>query len=362
MGTKRICLSVSAWPETEAATWARGTTRAALFEDAGAGAAWSPRSRDKTERGYGRWLRFLLDAGMLDLSQRPDERVTKEVIERYIKALKINCAPYTVATRIQELCDALAVLAPHTEFGWLWQLYGRLARDAVPISNKRARLKPAYVLLDLGMSMMDEAQAAAGWSPRRRAVHYRDGLIIAFLARRLVRMGSLMAMRLGQQLVNIEGRWWLNFSSDDMKARRASSADFPEMLAPALTRYLDHHRPILQQGPKGMRPVVETDGVWVSDLGTKLTQKAMSARISAHTKAAFGASVPPHWFRDAGATTTAIDNSQHIRDVTALLDHTKIETGQKYYNQATSLIASRRHSVVIADLRASFKNSYPNLE
>ena len=71
-------------------------------------------------------------------------------------------------------------------------------------------------------------------------------------------------------------------------------------------------------GPES--PVVSgVDAVWVSEVGTGLEEGALARRIVVHTKAAFGRSVPPHWFRDAAATSIAIDNPRHIGDASLVL-------------------------------------------
>ena len=46
-----------------------------------------------------------------------------------------------------------------------------------------------------------------------------------------------------------------------------------------------------------------------------MTEIALYDRIRARTKAAFGAAINPHLFRDAAATTMAVEFS--IRDATA---------------------------------------------
>jgi hypothetical protein len=69
-------------------------------------------------------------------------------------------------------------------------------------------------------------------------------------------------------------------------------------------------------------------------------------------KEAFGASLPPHWFRDAAATSIAIEDPRHVCDAHHVLGNTLAAT-EKYYNQARSLEASRRHQAMLAALRSS---------
>ena len=88
-----------------------------------------------------------------------------------------------------------------------------------------------------------------------------------------------------------------------------------------------------------------------------LEKGALATRIRKQTKSAFGASLPPHWFRDAAASSIAVEDPRHVRDAHLLLGHTSLATTQKHYNQARSLEASRRHHAMLTRLRASFKTS-----
>ena len=83
-----------------------------------------------------------------------------------------------------------------------------------------------------------------------------------------------------------------------------------------------------------------------------LEKNALASRVRKHTKEAFGASLPPHWFRDAAATSIAIEDPRHVRDAHHILGNT-FATTEKYYNQARSLEASRRHQAMLAALRSS---------
>ena len=76
----------------------------------------------------------------------------------------------------------------------------------------------------------------------------------------------------------------------------------------------------------------------------------LAERIQERTKAAFGQSIPPHWFRDAAATSIAIDDPVHVRDAHLILGHADLATTEKHYIQARSLQASRRHHAMLTDL------------
>jgi integrase/recombinase XerD len=355
MPIERRCLPFSQWPEADQLAWIAGTRQVALFEAAGAGAHWARHSRRKVEHGYGHWLAWLHRSQPLHAVPSPALRVSRRRVADYIAALSTTCAPYTQVCRIQELYDAMRVLAPGEDWQWLAEVLAALRRGAAPIRNKRLRLRRSRELVALGLRLITEAEQTEDWSAQRRAVRYRDGLMIALLAYRPMRLRNFASIRLGRQLLKKEGWWWLTFPADEMKAKQSYDARFPRALVPALERYLDQHRPILLAG-EGQQAVASIDALWVSEVATMLEEGALATRIRTHTQTAFGASIPPHWFRDAAATSIAIEDPVHVRDAHLLLGNT-LAVMEKHYNQAQSLEASRRHHAMLATLRASLKPS-----
>ena len=342
------------WPAEDRQRWIEGLRAGGLFEATGAGACWSPQSQRKFQHGYGRWLSWLNVTGQLDSAMHPGDRVTPTRVAAYVAALAATCAPYTCVGRIQELYVTLRILAPRCDWRWLAELLATLRARATPIRDKRQRLRPAAELVELGRRLMREAETAARWSPRARAVQFRDGLMIALLAHRPLRIKNFAAIRLGRQLLRQGERYWLVFSPEETKTGRPWEAVFPEALLPCLARYLDHHRPVLLRGERGTEPA-DIDALWVSEVGTQLELGALGRRIRIHTDRAFGVSLPPHWFRDAAATTIAVEDPKHVADAHHVLGHASLATTERFYNQARSLEASRRHQAMLADLRASLK-------
>ena len=78
-----------------------------------------------------------------------------------------------------------------------------------------------------------------------------------------------------------------------------------------------------------------------------MTEIAIYDRICKHTKEAFGAAINPHLFRDAAATTLAIEDPEHVRVAAPLLGHRTFATTEKYYQQAKSLEAHRVYVEVL---------------
>jgi hypothetical protein len=216
----------------------------------------------------------------------------------------------------------------------------RTVGDVRPARDKVSRLRRIDELAALGERLMEEAEVAPAWSPRRRAVAYRDGLMIALLAYRPVRLKSFAMMRLGRHLTKVGGCWQILFAADETKSRGPYEAIVPSALAPRLERYLDVHRQVLMRGERAggvdEMPIAERaplnpelDALWVSETGTQLEKGALARRIADQTKAAFGRRISPHMFRDAAATSIATNNPKHVGDASLVLghlEHTMTET------------------------------------
>lgn len=83
----------------------------------------------------------------------------------------------------------------------------------------------------------------------------------------------------------------------------------------------------------------------------------MSRRIGNATEAFFGRRVPAHLFRDAAATTIAVDKPASIADAHHVLGHATPLTTERHYIQAQSIVASGRHLDMLKKLRAALDES-----
>ena len=354
---------IANWPARDRELWTNCLEQGSLFGGGGLAASWSEASRFKTSGGYTAWLRWLAAHEQLDAYLEPADRVTQERVAAYVGELQKERSPNTVLCRIRELHDALRAMAPESNCDWLANLSRTLNSRVRPVRDKLSRMKPVDELAALGERLMDEAEATAKWSSRRRAVAYRNGLVIAFLAYRPVRLKNLAMMRLGRHLAKVSGVWRIAFSADETKTRVPYEAVFPSALAPRLERYLDAYRPLLlrgrpRDGNQGKFPLhPDLDAVWVSDTGIQIHQGTLAGQIVRRTKAAFGRSVSPHLFRDAAATSISVDNPRHIGDAGLVLGHADHRTTEKHYIHARSLEASRRHAETLAHLREELKAS-----
>jgi hypothetical protein len=92
---------------------------------------------------------------------------------------------------------------------------------------------------------MADAENRAGWPPLRRASRFRNGLIVALLARRALRLKNFAAIAIGRHLVGREERYALLFPAGEMKNKQPYEVMIPDGLVGPLERYLTFWRGIL---------------------------------------------------------------------------------------------------------------------
>ncbi len=82
----------------------------------------------------------------------------------------------------------------------------------------------------------------------RRAVDFRDGLIIALLAARPLRIGNFAKLRLGDHLKPIPHGYRIEIPAEEAKNGRPIETVVPDAVMPWLLMYLETYRPCLLAG------------------------------------------------------------------------------------------------------------------
>jgi integrase len=183
----------------------------------------------------------------------------------------------------------------------------------------------------------------------QRALAFRDGLMIALLIHRLLRIRNFASLRIGENLV-IEGdAAHFTFQASEVKSKRPMDVAFPKSLMSSLMRYVEYYGPILLS-ESGKAKGLVTNALWISRDGTELAEISLHYAIRRRTRDAFGAPIPPHWFRDAGVTLLVRDAPASARLATSILGHSSPEIATRHYNQALMIDSARRHAKVIDSL------------
>lgn len=340
---QRPVLRPAEWPEGDRAAWDTAFRTGDVFDETGRAAHWRPKTRALVATNYGRWLGWLRMVGELNDAEAPADRTTPDRSRRYIADLQKVCRDSTVVMQIEGLARAHWAMAPGDSLKRLRQVISHLRLNARTRKDKRPRIRSSRELLELGFALMEEADTFSP-VPWKRAARYRDGLIIALLAARPLRLSNFADLELGRTLILTDTAAVIAIPAQESKSGQPIELPLPDALVSNLRIYLEVCRPDL---------LGENDDphLWITKYGKPMRSAAINVRVCKLTEKAFGESVNPHLFRDCLATSVAIDDPEHVRIASVLLGHSTLETTTKNYNQATSLTAGRSVNATIQTLR-----------
>jgi integrase/recombinase XerD len=341
-------LRVAEWPATDRAAWRVALQEGGFLEAAGPASRWSPDTRRRVERGYGAFLTWLTREQRLDPGGDPASRITRENVEAFTKAQLALNAARSVITRLDALALFVRAIGLEGDYTYLAHLQRQLRFQVSDGRGKAQRLRHAADLLELGLELMRSALEARGRV--RKAIRYRDGLLIAFLSMRPLRMRNLLALTLDRHVVRIADRWWIMIDASETKNRRRIEFSVPPVLQPFLATYLDELRPVLAR--RAPRVTSDSGRLWLAFNGRPLTEEGLRAAIVARTSAAFGRPITPHLFRDAVATTIALEDPEHVRVAAQILGHASFATTERFYRMSRMVEAARSYDEIVDQLRS----------
>jgi integrase len=348
---ERHYLAFAEWPAQDRAIWATLTEPGlTVLDDGGAFAGSRPRTNGKRRQNYSHWLNHIALNWPDLLPLAPTARIRPQTLAGWLEALAQTVAPYTQLMRAADLMVIARAMEPAGDWGFLQRAVRSLAARAVPTRNKEPRLRSSATLLELGLALMQKASTQYARRPFYGATLYRDGLMIAFLALRPLRLRNLAGLELGRTLRDGPAGWCIMIPASETKTHRGFEAGWPPTLVDALETYLTHHRPVLAHGSRA-------PALWVSGAGQALAEHTIRQTIIGRTHAALGVSISPHLFRDCAATTLAIEDPAHVGAAATILGHASGRTTHKHYIQANILAASRRHLSALAARRCLARNA-----
>ena len=341
-------IPVGGWPDLDRAAWQAALQPGDPFSCGGLAANCRSATRDLVAQGYGYWLAFLKESGEFDTDVGPAKRLNLGIIRTYMESMQSHLRTATVTIRINSLVRAISVMTPNADITWLRRLLQHLKRQTRDCKSKINRIRPSRELYHLGLKLMAQAEADPSLRPCWAAVQYRDGLMIAVLAARPLRMSTFVSLELERHLAKRGACYWLDIPGGIMKTGQPLEVPLPGDLTHYVGRYIEIYRPVLLDDHA-------TDHVWISQFGAPLSREAAGQRIRDHTREEFGKSITPQLFRDCAATSIAVQDPEHIHVAAVLLGHRTLSTTQRYYNQAQLLDASRHYHAQIRQLRGPLR-------
>jgi integrase len=200
---------------------------------------------------------------------------------------------------------------------------------------------------------MDSAQLRTG-QPLRAAFTYQQGLMIALLAVRPLRISNFTALELGRTLLPDGGGYSIVFNPNELKVAQNGDLNepFPKELLPYLGQFLSIYRPrLLRQGtPQQSNPLPSR--LWIDRFGAPMGEAALRTNIKTVTKRAFGTALWPHLFRDCLVTSVAIEHPEMVHIASVMLGHKSFKTMQDHYNQAKMFESAAKYSETMSELRS----------
>jgi integrase len=328
-------LPLHLWPEADRIAWTAACRPAARLKPGGAAGHLKPVTREDHAWHYGCFLDFLHRRGLLQSDEQAAANVRVDNVNAYIAELKDRVSSVTVHGSICKLRRAAKYMSPGRDFIWLAEIAKDLALVARPRS-KLDRIVMCEVLVEAGLTLVNEAEISSTLTELARACQVRNGLMVALLALCPIRPKNFAALEIGRSFVKINGAWWIVLSASETKEKRPDERPINELLTPAIDRYLGQYRPVLARAGNS------SSALWLCcNNGAPIKdRRGLREVISATTLATVGLAVSPHLFRSCAASTAAIHGGDNPHLASALLHHTHPSVTNAHYNRATSLSAA----------------------
>jgi hypothetical protein len=344
--TRVRSLPLELWPEADRSVWAAARRPAERLKRGGAASHMRDVTQCDLARRYGYFLNHVERTAGLDLSAQSAAYVTPDRVDLFQIELKARVSSVTVHGTIYKLRRMSQLLAPDRDFTWLSEIENDLALVMVPRS-KFDRLVYTDVLVDAGVTLMVEADAALHRSELARARQFRNGLMIALPAFHPIRLKNFAALEIGSTFRKVNGTWWIVLSASDTKEKRPDERLVDPTLVHWVERYLSVHRPVLAHAGVG-----DASYLWLSsNNGSAITSGAVERVIKQTTLATVGVDVSPHLFRTSGSSTAAVHAGDQPHLGSALLHHIDRRVDGEHYNRAKAGSATQKFGILVQSLR-----------
>jgi hypothetical protein len=232
---KRNCVYPTAWPPAERFALEKAVKAAGLFSMPAA-ACWAPSVRERYCRGYGTWLHYLLNAGILHIDMKPAARANSDALGEFVRHLQDEgLAPVTILLTLRGMLGIIQTVDAQGNVEALTRLVRHWEKIAEVKRDKTCVLAGASEIYEAGLSCMRSNTGER--FDRREALRYMDGLLMCMLISCPVRLKNLQDTRIGIHVKKTATgvyEWW--FKRAETKNRRPISSDLPV----SLTQFVDY--------------------------------------------------------------------------------------------------------------------------
>lgn len=336
------------WPDEDRRVWTALFEFGGFLEESGPGASWTVATRRVREQGYGQWVSFLMRCDPAALVLPPTERVTEQRVGPYLVELKARIKPRSVYNLITALLITVQMLGPKNDWAWLKRAQRRLQAELSDVSVPAAKPVSAKRIFHHSLKRLEVITAGTDKdeSLLKRAIHFRQSLLIAFLIARPVRRRALLAMEVDRHLTRSTEGFHLHFSAEDMKDKKSRDFPLPTLLVCPFKEYLAVHRPILLAGKV-------TSALWIGQYGNPITADGLSRELPKVVYKHLKVAMRPHAFRHVAATSIAETDPEHVGIIKDILGHATLDMAEKHYNRATGISSCNALQSIVEDIRAN---------
>ena len=275
---------------------------------------------------YRRWLTYLRRLQILPAEGAALSLIGTDVGVGYVRALRERTSARTALTEAQGLRRLLTTFEPASDATLIDKTIKLYRAESRYAPRRPQPVVDSQLLLGVGHQILASVQTRAFSSQEPRLeLAFRDGLIIALLARRPLRIRNFADLRLHHNLLIRDNTAWFRFSAHETKGGRAAEMPYPQELFQQLLQYLGEIRYKLARQES-------SDFLWLSDRGMPLSERALRKIIKRRTTEVLGYPVSPHRFRHAAIRHLAINYPDMIGIATDLLWHSDHFVTEAHYN------------------------------
>lgn len=321
---RKLSIRFEAWPAREQQFWRDDVLANCEQVTSQRGGILAERTKQILLQAFEQWLSFLFRTGRYRSDVSVLSHFSQVNAKAFVQEILARKKPVSARIDLYRVASCIRIAYGREKILWTYDIVRDLRTLDEQSPSQPKLLKSSSELFGLGLRMMTTARTRAR-RYSRDAVAYRDGLMIAFLAGRPIRLGNLSAMTIGRHLLHEGGMYWIHFSSQETKTGQPIHLPVPRVLTPYVREYVGTVRPVL------LRLGTHHNHLWASVRGKPLTYMAVYARVATTTLAAFGGRISPHRFRHAAATSQALHDPTRVVDAHKLLGHSSFKTTQRYY-------------------------------
>lgn len=337
-----LVLGFDDWPASDRCMWAALTASGGPLDDLGPLSHLRETSLTTLRAHYGRWLAWLARAQPDVLALQPADRVTQARLGLWLEDLA-HTRPMTRWCFVADLLRIVVAADPRRDWRDCLSIKARLKKIAGrgDQSRKAGRVLGSGVLLEAGRAHATVAASTATTdlvAMKRR----RNGTMVALLAVVPMRRRAYANLELGTSLIVGDTSLWVSLPASLTKTGQPWECEVPQIVEPLLRSYITDVRPwFLARGNRSH------DILWVGDTGAPFEENHFGTKIAGITLQLTGKRVPPHFFRDAAATTLSRLSPDAARLIRPVLAHASFGTAERHYIQAMTIEAGRDYAALV---------------